>query len=92
MEVTPKLKLIFNTSIVQFAETQPLELFLFDSDIPRGVGLDYGLGAIYRPDLNQNIIFKAGVLGFRPSDGFAKIFDGRDSTLHAAFAQLILAF
>jgi len=92
MEVTPKLKLVANVNFVQFAETQPLELFLFDSDIPKGVGLDYSLGAIYRPDLNQNIIFKAGVAGFRPNDGFAKIFDGRDNTLYDGFTELILAF
>jgi hypothetical protein len=90
-EVTPKLKALLNFNVLRFHRTEPLELFAYQGQIPRGIGLDYSLGAQYRPDLNQNIVLSLGVAGFMPGDGFAAIYEG-DRGLYQAFTQLNLTF
>ncbi|MBI4859370.1 MAG: hypothetical protein HY815_03805 [Candidatus Riflebacteria bacterium] len=90
-EVTPKLKLLVNLSGLSFDHTEPLELFLFQTPIPRGIGLDFSLGAQYRPALNQNIVWNAGVAGLAPGPGFTAIYE-TDRTLYQAFTELRLQF
>jgi hypothetical protein len=90
-EITPKLKAIFNASHLWFAHTEPLELFLQQSGIPREIGTDVSLGLQYRPYLNNNVIFNVGVSALRPGHGLAEIFES-DDTLYAVFTTLTLTF
>ena len=90
-ELTPKLKAIFNASYLWFAHTEPLELFLQQPGISREIGADLSVGLVYRPYLNNNVIFNAGVAVFLPGEGFKQIYES-DKMLYAAFTSFTLRF
>jgi len=89
-EVTQNLKLITNFNAMRFAHTEPLQLLLFQSDIPTSLGLDYSVGAIYRPLLSDNMTFTFGVAGFTPGSGLRKIYTSQ--TLFSAFSLIRFQF
>lgn len=90
IDVTPKLRAFLNLNLIRFADTEPLELLLFQSRIHAGVGADSGLGVRYRPPLTDNIIVTAGVNAFQPFQGFTDIFTGR--LLWAGFVNVRFTF
>ena len=89
-EVTQNLKVVSNFNVMRFAHTQPLQLLLFQSDIPTSVGLDYSTGFIYRPLLSDNMTFTAGVAGLTPGSGLRRIYTSQ--TLFSAFSVLRFQF
>lgn len=91
VDLTPKVKLLLNANLLRFDTTESLQLFLFQKTVPRGIGLDYSLGAQYRPELNQNIVIDLGLAGFLPGDGFRAIYD-TDKGLYQAFTNVKLTF
>ena len=73
-ELTPKLKAIFNINYLQFQYAEPLELVLFQPGIRKSIGVDYGVGFLYRPLLSENIIVAGGFSSLIPGRGFKDIF------------------
>ena len=72
-----------------------LESFVFQDNIPDSIGTDLSLGIESRPLLNNNWIFRAGVSGLLPGDGFQALYGpitGQLPNLFAAFTDLELAF
>lgn len=90
IDVTPKLRGFVNLNLIRFADTQPLELLLFQQPINAGVGTDSGIGATYRPPLSENIVITGGVNAFDPFQGFREISTNR--TLFSAFANVRFRF
>lgn len=89
-EVTPKLKALVNANYIWFVYTEPLQLVLHQPDIRHFVGEDYSLGFIYRPFLNNNIIFSLDGAVFRPGGGFK---DAQlTNTLYSTFGAATLTF
>ncbi len=99
VDLTPRLRGFLNYNYLRFNRTEPLELALFQNGIRHEIGHDLGLGFIYRPLLNENIVFTAGASGLRPGTGFTDIYtsncDGtplgcgaRRPTLWSFFAKL----
>ena len=78
-DITPKLRGFLNYNFIRFNRTEPLELVLFQPKIRHDVGHDLGLGFIYRPVLNENIIIAGGVSGLQPGKGFADIYSSNCS-------------
>ena len=100
-DLTPKLRGFFNINYLRFAETEPLELVLFQPHIRRDIGIDYGIGFQYRPLLNNNIILTLGASAFAPLDGFKDIYTSNCSgqgcgagseMLYSAFAGVALTY
>jgi len=89
-DITPKLKGFANVNFLQFQHTEPLELLLFQSPIRRTIGVDYGLGAEYRPPLTENIILTGGASALTPGQGFRDIYTGR--TLFSLFGSAKFTF
>lgn len=98
-ELTPKLKGVLNLNYLHFHHTEPLEELLFQPGIRRAIGIDYGLGVIYRPFLNENTIIAAGFSSLIPAAGFKDIFSSncfgqgqgcgaRPETLYSVFVRL----
>src|SRR5439155_10412439 len=73
-KLTPKLVLDANVNYLRFATTAPLELILFQPNIPKDVGVDASLGFRYRPFLNDNAVFVLGAAAFFPGSGFKEIY------------------
>jgi len=98
--LTPKVEFILNGNYLRFDHTEPLELLLFQPDIDKEIGWDYGLGIRWRPDLNQQIQVVIGGAGFTPGRGFKQIYSSecdspcgaKSKTLYQAFASLVFAY
>ena len=94
-ELTQRTRLITNCNFLYFNETAVLESFVFQDNIPDSIGTDLSLGMESRPLLNNNWIFRAGVSGLLPGDGFQALYGpitGQLPNLFAAFTDLELAF
>jgi hypothetical protein len=90
VELTPKLRAIFNFSALQFHRTEPLELLLFQAPIRRGVGADSGIGFLYRPALSDNMVITGGFNTFSPFQGFRDIY--QPGNLYSGFANVRFQF
>jgi len=90
-ELTPKIKAILNVNYLRFVNTSSLQLFLNQNAIRSDIGVDYSLGIIYRPFLNNNIIWAFGFAGLTPLSGFRDIFD-TSQTQFSFFTSLILTY
>jgi hypothetical protein len=74
VDVTPKLRGFLNYNYLRFNRTEPLELTLMQPAVRHEIGHDLGVGFIYRPLLNENIVIVGGASGLRPGVGFTDIF------------------
>jgi hypothetical protein len=91
VEILPELKAILNANFMQFHHTEPLELLVFQPDIPRELGWDINLGLVARPFLNNNMIASVGAAVFVPGEGFEDIFES-DELLYSTFIELTLTY
>ncbi|MFQ5607183.1 MAG: hypothetical protein ACE5GA_04490 [Candidatus Zixiibacteriota bacterium] len=90
-ELTPELKTVININYLSFAQTEPLQNFLNQPNIGNEIGLDYSLGVIYRPFLNNNAQFTASAAALTPYTGFIDIYDTK-KTQFALAASLTLTY
>jgi len=90
-ELTPKLKLLMNVNHLRFVSTESLEHFLNQPGINNNIGVDYSLGLIFRPFLNNNIICNFGAAGLTPFEGFEDIFE-TNQTQFSSFLSLALTY
>ncbi|HZL25249.1 MAG TPA: carboxypeptidase-like regulatory domain-containing protein [Acidobacteriaceae bacterium] len=89
-DLTPTVKLVGNVNFLQFARTQPLVFLLQQNAIPRTIGFDSGIGAIYRPLLSDNITIHAGATALVTSSGLRQIYTSQ--TLFSVFAIVKFQF
>ncbi len=73
-ELTPKVRGIFNANYMHFHHTAPLSQLLFQPNIRRPIGFDYGVGFLWRPPLTENFIITGGFNSLVPGTGFKDIF------------------
>jgi hypothetical protein len=90
-DLSPKLKATLNVNYLRFVNTKSLQHFLNQPAIGKNVGLDYGLGIIYRPFLNNNAIFTLSATALTPRDGFEDIFES-SRTLFSFFTSLVFTY
>ncbi|MDZ7344451.1 MAG: hypothetical protein ONA90_08035, partial [candidate division KSB1 bacterium] len=90
-EVTPKIKAILNTNYLRFVNTASLQQFLNQNAIRNDIGIDYGLGIIYRPFLNNNAIFTFSATALTPLAGFQDIYES-PQTLFSFFSSLVFTY
>jgi len=74
VSLTPKLTGIFNVNFLRFDRTAVLERVLFQPKIGHDIGLDYGVGARWRPFLNNNMIVTGGVAALQAGDGLRDVY------------------
>lgn len=94
-DLTPRLKLIQNTNLLWFDQTEPLETYLFTDRVRDFIGTDVSLGAEYRPLLNNNILLLGGLATLINGDGFKDLyqrFDGRARNHMAGFLEVVLEY
>ncbi|MEK6299929.1 MAG: cytochrome c3 family protein [Acidobacteriota bacterium] len=96
-ELMPKLRTIFNLNYSHFHHTEPLSELLFQPDIRKPIGLDYGIGALWRPFLSENWIVAGGFSSLVPGTGFRDIYSSncgglscgaKSKVLYSAFVKL----
>lgn len=74
VEITQRIKAIFNANYLKFNHTEPLEYVLFQNHIRHEIGQDYSIGVAYRPLLINNITMTFGASTLRPGRGFRDIY------------------
>lgn len=89
-KLTQRIKLIGNVNYLRFMRTEPLEYLLFQKPIRHSIGVDSSLGVIWRPQLSQNIVVKAGLSSLAPGAGLRVI--NQSKVLMAAFGTIRFQF
>ncbi|HEX8720616.1 MAG TPA: carboxypeptidase-like regulatory domain-containing protein [Pyrinomonadaceae bacterium] len=74
VEVTQRLKAVFNFNHLRFHRTEPLEYLLFQNRIRHDIGEDLSVGVAYRPRLTNNITLNFGASMLKPGRGFRDIY------------------
>lgn len=74
VEVTQRIKAIFNVNYLRFHRTEPLEYVLFQNRIRHDIGWDLSLGVAYRPLLINNVTLTFGAATLKPGRGFRDIY------------------
>ena len=74
VELTQRIKAIFNVNFLRFHRTEPLEYVLFQNHIRHDIGIDYSVGVAYRPFLINNFTLTFGVASLQTGRGFRDIF------------------
>jgi hypothetical protein len=77
VEVTQRLKAVFNANYLRFHRTESLEYLLFQSRIRHDIGFDYSVGVAYRPFLINNVQLTFGAAALQTGRGFRDIFTDR---------------
>jgi hypothetical protein len=74
VEITQRIKAIFNVNYLRFHRTESLEYVLFQNRIRKDIGFDYSVGVAYRPFLINNVTFTFGAALMQTGRGFRDIF------------------
>ena len=77
VEVTQRIKAVFNVNYLRFHRTEPLEYVLFQNHIRHDIGWDYSLGVAYRPFLINNVTVTFGAATLQTGRGFRDIYTNR---------------
>ncbi len=74
-DLTTKLRLLLNANYLRFVDTSSLGQFVNQQNIGREIGLDSGLGVLYRPFLNNNAIITLSLNALTPFSGFQDLYE-----------------
>jgi hypothetical protein len=93
-DITPQVRLSGNINHLWFEDTITVQVLRNEGSIPRELGLDMSVGAIWRPWMTQNIVFRASGALFEPGDGFGDLFTNaeRDDRYYSILLNATLAF
>lgn len=73
-DITPSWRLTTNANHISFDTTEVVEAARQQADIPRDLGWDLSVAAIWRPLFNQNIVVRASGAALIPGKGYEALF------------------
>ena len=93
-DVTPKFRLSGNVNQLWFDTTATLQALRSEGSIPRSIGTDVSLAAIFRPKAIQNLVFRLSGAVLQPSKGFKDLFtnSGRDGRYYSVLFNAIVSY
>jgi hypothetical protein len=91
VEITQRLKAIFNANYLRFHRTESLEYILFQPHIRHEIGRDYSVGVAYRPLLINNVTLTFGAATLKPGRGFRDIYTNANSDCPANLREFCTA-
>src|SRR6266436_6259498 len=91
VEITQRLKAIFNANYLRFHRTESLEYILFQPHIRHEIGWDYSVGVAYRPLLINNVTLTFGAATLKPGRGFRDIYTNAKSDCPANLREFCTA-
>lgn len=77
VELTQRIKTVFNVNYLRFHRTESLEYVLFQNRIRHDIGWDYSVGVAYRPFLINNVTVTFGASTLQTGRGFRDIYTDR---------------
>ncbi len=93
-DVLPELRVSANANYLWFATTEVLQVLRVEGSIPREIGADLSVAAIYRPKMNQNLVFRLSGAVLEPGQGFKDLFANspRDNRYYSVLFNAVLAY
>jgi hypothetical protein len=94
-DITPRFRSINNVNFLWFDKTNVLEQFVYQPHVGRDIGADFSTAVEFRPLLNNNVIFVAGVATLVPAGGFRDLYNKLDSKvpgLVQGFLEVMLTY
>lgn len=91
VEITQRLKAVFNANYLRFHRTESLEYILFQPHIRHEIGWDYSVGVAYRPLLINNVTLTFGAATLKPGRGFRDIYTNANSNCPANLSDFCTA-
>ncbi|WP_293988183.1 hypothetical protein [Sphingomonas sp.] len=93
-DLTTALRVSTNVNRLSFADTAVLQALRNEGSIPRSIGMDYSVSAIWRPHTTQNIVFRASAAMLQAGDGFRDLFTQSNGSgrYFSVLANAILTF
>jgi len=93
-DLTPDFRLSANANHLWFHKTESLEALRVEGSIPKDIGWDLSVAAIYRPKATQNMVFRLSGAALLPGEGFKDLFDQTDKRdfHYSILLNAILAF
>jgi hypothetical protein len=93
-DLKPTLRLSANANHLWFAVTAVLQELRNEGSIPKDIGWDLSLSAIWRPVASQNIVARLSAAALLPGGGFRDLFDNsqRHRNYYSVLANVTLAY
>ncbi|HEY0414059.1 MAG TPA: hypothetical protein VGD66_13055 [Allosphingosinicella sp.] len=93
-DILPQLRLSTNVNHLWFADTAVLQALRNEGSIPRDIGWDLSVAAIYRAKFTQNLVFRASAAVLQPGAGFRDLFAnaGRDRRYVSVLLNAIVSY
>jgi hypothetical protein len=74
LDLAPKLRAVVSANYLRFHRTGALERLLLQPGLRKDIGLDLGVGVLWRPLLNENMVIAAGLTGLVSGGGFDDLY------------------
>ena len=93
-DLSPEVRVSANANHLWFEDTAVLETLRVEGSIPEDIGFDISAAAIWRPNANQNLVFRLSAAALVAGDGFQDLFDnrGRDRVYYSILANAVLTY
>jgi hypothetical protein len=93
-DLTPEVRVTANINHLWFENTAVIEVLRNQGSINRDIGWDTSVSAIYRPNTNQNIVFRLSAATLIPGQGFDELFANspRYDAYYSILANAIFTF
>lgn len=93
-DLRPDTRVSVNLNHLWFENTRVIEVLRNQGSISRDIGWDVSLSAIYRPNTNQNLVFRLSAAALVPGRGFDELFGNspRYNSYYSVLANAILSF
>lgn len=93
-DLTPTVRVSTNVNHLWFENTKVLQVLRNEGSIPKEIGWDASVSAIWRPNASQNLVFRLSGAVLEPGRGFDNLFaqQGKASRFYSVLANATLAF
>lgn len=93
-DLTPQFRISTNLNHLWFENTSSLQVLRSEGSIPKDIGWDLSLAAIWRPKATQNIVGRLSAAVLLPGKGFKDLFENkqRDDAYLSILANVIVSF
>jgi hypothetical protein len=86
-DLTPGFRLSANANHLWFENTATLQALRNEGSIPKDIGWDLSIAAIWRPQATQNIVARVSAAALLPGNGFKDLFD--NSQRHRQYLSML---
>ncbi len=93
-DLSPEFRISANANHLWYENTATIETLRNEGSIPREIGWDLSMAAIWRPKATQNIVFRLSAATLLSGDGFRDLFDnlGQSNEYYSILGNVVLTY